>query len=142
MNKWHLLIAFTVIYMGIQTLRADDDVVCSVGHSTFGKFTCGAITASEPAIDAYFLGATTFEEVQRIYPGRYAKLRERCERKVAARGLTDNDLHLSVQIVTVCTGKRSFQEPCVKNEDCIENVCHPDRGTCSAVFTVPLGVAQ
>ena len=143
MKKWLFLITLTALYMGIQSLRADDIRICSQGYATFGRLECVSSLSPEPLLDAYFLGMSTLEEIQKNYAERFERIRMRCERKLSARSDgRELVLQFRAQAITTCIAKRGYQEPCVRNEDCIENFCHPDRGTCSAVFTVPIGMAQ
>lgn len=142
MKKWLVPIIFTILYSGMGTLLADDLQICTQGYSTFGKLTCASTPEANSLLDAYFLGASSLEEVQSRYPERFERIRQRCERKVHARFGENSETHFRVESITYCVLKRGYQEPCVTNADCIENVCHPVRGTCSAVFTVPLGMAQ
>jgi len=149
MKKWLLLITLTALYVGIETARADDRNVCPEGFSTFGKLTCGSNTKVE--LDAYFLGATSLEEVRKNYSERFEKIRQKCDQKVMARRLASvpkgaaierEALQFRVQTVTSCIRKRAQHEPCVRNEDCQGNVCNPDRGACSSAFSVPMSAAQ
>ncbi len=146
MKKWLLLISLMSLLMGMQSLRADSSPECSARRVVFGKVTCVATLGNEAMIDAYFYAATTMGEVNSLYGERLERIRETCEKKVAARqpasaNFRPIDLgttHLRIETVEACDGKRGYQEPCQSNSDCLENFCHPDRGTCSAVFTVPM----
>lgn len=149
MKKWLLLITFMALYMGFETVRADERKTCAQGFSTFGKLTCGSNSKVE--VDAYFLGASSLEEVRKNYAERFEKIRQKCDQKVMARRLAavpkgaaiERDaLQFRVQTVTACIRKRGHQEPCVRNTDCLENVCNPERGTCSSISTIPMSAAQ
>ncbi len=144
MNKWIVLITFTLLYMGFETARGDGGVVCSEGHSSFGRLSCSESPQAESLMDTYFLGASSLDEVMKNFPERFERIHQKCIRKMMARENLKEmpQIHFQVQPVYVCVRKRGYQEPCVKNSDCIENFCHPDRGTCSAVFTIPMGTAQ
>lgn len=141
MNKWTILITLMALYMGYETVRADDVPKCSQGYSTFGRLTCGTVTKTEPVLDAYFLGAGTLEEIKKTYAERFEKMRKKCNQKAVSREIASVPLQFRVQTVTSCIGKRGPREPCVRNSDCLENFCHPDSGTCNAAFTIPLGTA-
>jgi hypothetical protein len=141
MKKWKFYIAVLALSAGIQSGRityASDAARpttfrhCSEGIARFGKLSCGDASVGEPVIQAYFYGATSLEEIAKSYPARLEKLKASCRKKIDARAPV-----LFVESVDACNGKRGYQEPCVRNEDCLENVCHSVRGTCSTVFTVP-----
>jgi hypothetical protein len=145
MNKWLLLTLILAILMAGQSLRADDTHACREGHAVFGKLVCRGTSSSEAILDAYFYGATTLREIQANFPERISKLAEQCETKMRKRqlaraptGTPIEGLEFKVFPVEACLGKRGYQQPCVKDDDCLEHICHPERGTCSTVFTVPL----
>jgi hypothetical protein len=142
MTKWKIFIAVLAVTAGIQAgrfVRAGEPARtptyrhCSEGIARFGKLSCGDSAAGGPVIQAYFYGATSLDEVARTYPARLEKLKASCRKKIDAPAA----VQFQVETIDVCNGKRGYQEPCVRNEDCLENVCHSVRGTCSTVFTVP-----
>lgn len=147
MNKWLVLTAIMALLMGIQSLRAEGPVVCPQGRAVFGKLVCAGASSPEPVVDAYFYGATSLSEIRAVFPARAEKIGDTCRRKVAARQLATSPenvalereaLQFRVVPVESCLGKRGYQQPCVRDEDCLEHFCHPERGVCSGVFTVPL----
>jgi hypothetical protein len=154
MKKYLFIIAILTVSVGIISGRfanAGDSARtpilrhCTDGISRFGKISCGETKAGEPALHAYFYGATSFGEVAKTYPARFEKLMASCRKKSETRApalqsaASDEPapVRFLVETVEVCNGKRGYQEPCVRNEDCLENVCHSVRGTCSTVFTPP-----
>ncbi|MBS1963204.1 MAG: hypothetical protein JST04_13390 [Bdellovibrionales bacterium] len=131
------------------SLRAEDRVECATGRAVFGKLACASTAGGEPLLDAYFFGATSLSEIRASFPERAAKIGDRCRKKLEARKPASNGspgdgegVEFRVETVEVCLGKRGYQQPCVTDDDCIEHYCHPERGTCSAVFTVPISAAQ
>lgn len=141
MKKWLILASCAALFVGIQTLRADPTRNCAGGHVVFGRVSCSVSSNPENLLEAYFLGATSMDEVAEHYADRLERFRGRCLRKGVARDLASN-VKFEIATVESCQGGRGYQEPCTKNADCIENFCHPDRGTCSAVFTVPITAAH
>ncbi|MBC7386330.1 MAG: hypothetical protein H7301_09260 [Cryobacterium sp.] len=121
------------------------NTVCSEGRQSFGKLECR--TAEEkksPLVEAYFFGAESLEEVMHTFPDRFEKIRSKCERVAFShRPEFDADLlQVSVKPIEVCVVKRGEGDPCLSNADCLENLCHPDRGSCAPAFTVPLTATQ
>jgi hypothetical protein len=147
MKQYFFLIAVLVSLAGAQTgrfARATEAVRlssvqrCTDGISRFGKVSCGENADHDPLLQAYFYGATSIEEIAKTYPERFEKLKLSCRKKATTRApASAAPVPFRVESVDVCNGKRGYQEPCVRNEDCLENVCHLVRGTCSTVFTVP-----
>ncbi len=145
MNRWLLLTLILAILMAGQSLRAEDKSACRAGHVVFGKLVCRGVSSSESILDAYFYGATSLREIQANFPERVSKIAQSCETKMRKRQLARvpgsaalEGLEFKVFPVEACLGKRGYQQPCVKDDDCLEHFCHLERGTCSAVFTVPL----
>jgi hypothetical protein len=137
MTKSILLTAgLFAIFLGLAPREAK---ACADGIARFGKVSCAV--GDEELVRAYFYAATSLQEIERVYGERLAKIRASCAKKVTARkpaGVEGAEAQLRFEAVEACGGKRGYQEPCQRNEDCLENFCHPDRGTCSAVFTVPV----
>ena len=130
-----------VVLMGIQSLRAGEPRVCPVGRAVFGKLTCTG-AAREPIDQAYFFGATSEIEIRATYPERAEKFGDRCRKKLTARNPASlaavaAKIEYRVETVDTCLGKRGYEQPCVRDDDCLERYCHAERGACSKVFTVP-----
>lgn len=155
--SWLHLITVLAVCAGIHSGRSEaseDDPsstptpkVCADGLSKFGKLSCSGVSNSDTILDAYFLGASSLEEIEKNFPERFERLKQVCQKKIIARQVASapadatieaEPVQFKVETVDSCNGKKGFQEPCVHDEDCLENVCHPLRGTCSAVFTVPV----
>ncbi len=130
-------------------VRADEAESCPEGRAIFGRMSCAGNASAEPLFEAYFYGATTMAEIQSTFPARAAKVGARCRKKFdllavgrsPASGVKD-ELQFWVVPVETCLGRRGYQKPCVRDDDCLEHFCHRERGTCSAVFTVPITAAQ
>ena len=153
MKKLRLIFLSSAAWLAAVTfVQADPPRACPSGHAVFGRVSCSSAEDSATLLDAYFFGATSLEEVGLRFPERLERFRARCQRKIFAReiasetssGAAIETLAVKLRISTVesCSGRRGYQEPCTQNADCIENFCHPDRGTCSAVFTVPMTAAH
>ena len=153
MKNGLVLLLSGIFLFGAGTLRAEDatpkEPVCKQGRVIFGKLTCAGSENSETLLDAYFYGATSFEEIRSRFSDRFQRIQLKCEQKFKSRGLASvvkpksrELLGFRVDSVDACLGKRGYQQPCVTNSDCLENYCHPERGTCSTVFTVPVSAAQ
>lgn len=151
MKRSFVLALILAILMGIQSVRAEVAKACPQGRAVFGRLVCTGVTSSEALFDAYFYGATSLAEIQTNFPVRAAKLGERCRKKLLEIQLAAAPKSAAIERVAVryryepaevCLGKRGYQRPCVRDEDCLENFCHPERGTCSKVFTVPISAAQ
>jgi hypothetical protein len=152
MMKWKILTVSLTLLMVGPSLRAGESAAaahCAEGRAIFGKLSCTPLSSSETLIDAYFFGATSLREIEARYPLRIAKIGERCRKKMNARqpasvpgGKDRGAIRYRVETVESCLGKRGYQQPCVRDDDCLEHYCHPERGTCSAVFTVPISAAQ
>ena len=151
MNKWLILTTGMAFLMTIQMLRADEPTgvprVCPEGRAVFGKLSCtDGSSAGEPLFEAYFYGATSLPEIRASFPDRVAKIDERCRKKSAASRSPASvggtrAIEFKVMSVDACLGKRGFQQPCEKDDDCLERFCHPERGMCSKVFTFPIFAA-
>lgn len=132
---------------------ADSGRNCGDAHVIYGKVSCSGPAGSDAdsLLDAYFYGATSLDEISTRYPERLERFRNRCLKKMLARDLASapegaaierSGVELRVSTTESCKSGQGYQEPCTRNEDCLENFCHPDRGTCSAVFTVPMTAAH
>lgn len=152
MKKWHLFtITAALLSFGSGVVLAEEAKSCPRGRAVFGKLSCMGVTDTEPVLDAYFFGATSLREIQAAFPERVMKLGARCKKKIGARQIAMAPANAAIELESVrfkvepvetCLGKRGYQQPCVQDEDCLEHFCHPERGTCSAVFTVPISAAQ
>ncbi len=142
-----------VIFAAGSLASADPGRNCGGAHVVYGKVTCSGPGSAESSglLDAYFYGATSIDEITSRYPERLERFRNRCLKKALARDLASapagaaierTAVELRVSTTESCKGGQGYQEPCTRNEDCLENFCHPDRGTCSAVFTVPMTAAH
>lgn len=151
MNRWFFLVTFVALLVGLQSWRSaraesPRPRICAEGSRQFGKLSCVQSSDREPLWEAYFLGTSSLDDVEKKYPERFEKLKRICQKKGLARQLASasggsafqiDPVEFKIESIDSCNGKHGFQEPCARNEDCIEKVCHPVRGTCSAVFTVP-----
>ncbi len=133
MAKFKNNLILAIFLFGILPASADAPKDCREGRVVFGKLICSSSSDPAPLMEAYFFGATSAREIRDGYPERVDKIRQRCRDKLDA----NQSISYRVEPVEACAGKRGYQQPCVQDSDCLEGICHRDRGTCSTVFIVP-----
>lgn len=155
--KWIIgALMLTGIFMGVQTLRADE-------VREYAKLICKASSGQAASADewpemvhGFFKDARSIQEIRENHGERYDHLIARCDQKrkakttVAVDRLPADWSHssrfLTVQLEQVqvsASEAQPFGQPCTMDENCKSKSCDVQFGKCNLKFIVPaLAVTQ
>ena len=124
--RW-MVLAFLMLFMGIQTLRASEPL-----ERKYLRVSCERVGGQELS-HAFFLGRESLEQVMTQDASRWSQLVDRCQRKVQGAG----GMKWTSRSVVTQAPLSGISEPCVADSDCGASLsCESVAGRCIPAFRI------